>query len=209
MRKTQKNMVLDYVVTQNQAHVQIKAFVKEQNAAAAMELLELCQQDALGLGNLIEQTEGKHCSTLRLLDLFCKEIFDIYEELRVSTVSSHTINDDSTYKALPEWLTQIENSIKSDIEGRIEIVFLPYKASMWDSMESVWKAATEDESCDSYVIPIPYYDKNPDGSLREKYWEASRFPAYVPITGYRNYAFAKRRPDMIFTFWNKIKYFTP
>lgn len=141
----------------------------------------MCQQGGLGLGNLIEQTEGKDCSTLRLLDLYCKEIFDTYEELRVSTVSSHTINGDSTYKVLHEWLTQIENNIKSDIKGRIEVMFLPYKASMWDSMESVWKAATEDESCDSYV----------------------------PITGYRNYDFAKRCPDMIFTFWNKIKYFTP
>ena len=49
-----------------------------------------------------------------------------------------------------------------------EMVFLPYKASMWDSLESIWRAAYEDrEHCNAYVIPIPYADRNPDGSVKE------------------------------------------
>ena len=35
---------------------------------------------------------------------------------------------------------------------RKEVVFLPYKASMWDSLESVWKAAEEDPDCVAYVF---------------------------------------------------------
>lgn len=69
---------------------------------------------------------------------------------------------------------------------------------MWDSLESVWKAADEDENCDAYVIPIPYYDKNPDGSFREMHYEADQYPAYVPITRYDTYDFEKHRPDMIY-----------
>ncbi len=78
------------------------------------------------------------------------------------------------------------------------MVFLPYKASMWDSLESVWKAADEDEDTDAYVIPIPYYDKNPDGSFREEHYEGDLYPEYVPITKYDAYDFEGRRPDMIF-----------
>ena len=34
-----------------------------------------------------------------------------------------------------------------------EIVFLPYKAAMWDSLESIWMAAADDkEHCNAYVV---------------------------------------------------------
>lgn len=95
-------------------------------------------------------------------------------------------------------LAQIENSVKNDIPLRREVVFLPYKASMWDSLESIWKAAEEDPDCDAYVIPIPYYDKNPDGSFAEMHYEGDEYPDYVPVTWYGDYDFGLRRPDMIF-----------
>ena len=69
---------------------------------------------------------------------------------------------------------------------------------MWDSLESVWRAADEDENCDAYVIPIPYYDKNPDGSFRKMHCEDDQYPAYVPITKYDTFDFEKHRPDMIY-----------
>ena len=71
-------------------------------------------------------------------------------------------------------MVQIENSIKHEIPEWREAVFLPYKASMWDSLESVWRAAWEDPDCDAYVIPIPYYDRNPDRSLGELHYEGDQ-----------------------------------
>jgi hypothetical protein len=67
----------------------------------------------------------------------------------------------------------IRNSINSDIPVKLETVFLPYKASMWDSLESVWRKADADPSCDAYVIPIPYFDRNPDGSAKEEHYEGN------------------------------------
>ena len=81
---------------------------------------------------------------------------------------------------------------------RLEAVFLPYKVSMWDSLESVWMAADQDPNCDAYVIPIPYYDKNRDGSYGAEHYEGDQYPDYVPVTHYNNYDFKSRRPDMIF-----------
>ena len=69
---------------------------------------------------------------------------------------------------------------------------------MWDSLESVWKAASEDENCDAYVIPIPYYDRNPDKSFGEMHYEGLEYPEYVPITYYKSYNFEERRPDIVF-----------
>ena len=38
------------------------------------------------------------------------------------------------------------------------VVFMPYKAEMWDSMESIWLACREDPACECRVMPLPYYE---------------------------------------------------
>ncbi len=100
---------------------------------------------------------------------------------------------------LKQYSKEIEVVTKEEKRtGRKEVVFCPYKASMWDSLESVWMAANEDEDCDAYVVPIPYFDKHSDGSFGEMHYEGDLYPNYVPITDYRAYDFEKRKPDMIF-----------
>lgn len=83
-----------------------------------------------------------------------------------------------------------------------EIFFLPYKASMWDSLESVWKAAVEDEEhCSVYVVPIPYCDRNPDGSAGKWHCETSLFPAEVHALDWHLFKLDKLKtmyPDAIF-----------
>ena len=79
-----------------------------------------------------------------------------------------------------------------------EIVFMPYKASMWDSLESIWIAANEDPDCEAYVVPIPYYDKKPDGKLGAYHYEGGDFPEDVPVVDYREYDLAKRKPYAIY-----------
>jgi len=80
----------------------------------------------------------------------------------------------------------------------LEVVFLPYKACMFDSLESIWAAADADPECRAYVIPIPYYDKNPDGSFGEMHCERDLYPDYVPVTDWQTYNIEEHRPDIIF-----------
>ena len=90
-------------------------------------------------------------------------------------------------------ITEEETGFKKDI------VFLPYKASMWDSLESVWKAASEDEEhCNAYVIPIPYADLNPDGSIARWHCERADYPIYVPTLDWRSVDLKELHPDVIF-----------
>ncbi len=50
------------------------------------------------------------------------------------------------------------------------------------------------------MIPIPYFDKNPDGSFREEHYEGDQYPKNVPITRYDEYDLEARHPDVsIFT----------
>lgn len=48
------------------------------------------------------------------------------------------------------------------------------------------------------MIPIPYYDRNPDGSFGKLHDERDQYPPNVPVVKFEDYDFEKRRPDMIF-----------
>ncbi|MBQ7497312.1 MAG: hypothetical protein IJU00_05705, partial [Selenomonas sp.] len=98
-----------------------------------------------------------------------------------------------------ELLQHIVVETKKETKFKKEMFFLPYKASMWDSLESVWKAADEDkENCLAYVMPIPYCDRNPDGTAREWHCERNEFPKYVPTLDWQNVDLKKWHPDVIF-----------
>lgn len=195
MRKAQKQQAEELVGQMEEAHDQIKKFIEQGSILSAMELLEDCQNGGITLGTLIENTEGKGHPTVMLLEEYCELTYQVHENL---ANRKNEINGNKIYKLLRQKLIKTANSLKNDIPIRTEAVFLPYKASMWDSLESVWKAADADENCDAYVIPIPYYDKNPDGSFREMHYEADQYPDYVPITKYDEFDFGLHRPDMIF-----------
>ena len=100
---------------------------------------------------------------------------------------------------LAEILRGLLEKTRTEQHFKKEVVFLPYKASMWDSLESVWKAAHEDtEHCNAYVIPIPYADRNPDGSVAEWHCEREEFPKYVPTLDWQNIDLKAMHPDVIF-----------
>lgn len=194
MRKAQKQQAQELVRQMEEAHDQLKKFIEQGSVPPAMELLEECQNSGITVGTLIERAEGEDHPTVSLMEEYCELTYQIHEDL----AENKEINTKKIHKLLRQKLIKISNSLKNDIPVRREAVFLPYKASMWDSLESVWKAADEDGTCDTYVIPIPYYDKNPDGSFREMYYEADQYPEYVPITKYNEFDFEKHRPDMIY-----------
>lgn len=69
---------------------------------------------------------------------------------------------------------------------------------MWDSLESVYLAAKEDESCDAYCVPILYFDRNADGTLGEMHYEGNDYPANIEITDWETYDFEAKRPDVVY-----------
>ena len=79
-----------------------------------------------------------------------------------------------------------------------EILFLPYKAAMWDSMESVWQAASKDSTCNTVVMPIPYAELDDERNIRAWNWDGDMFPDNVPVVDWHNYDIEKHRPDVIY-----------
>ena len=78
------------------------------------------------------------------------------------------------------------------------VLFLPYKYSMWDSFASIFEAAKEDENCESYVMPIPYYDKDQEGNFTEMHDESRSYPNDVGIIPWQDNQVDEIDPDVIF-----------
>lgn len=197
MRKAQKRQIEETIRQMEEAHDEIKRCIEKKIAVQAGELLADCQNAAVAIGTLIEETEGKGHSVVTVLEEYCELVYKIHEELSLDR-NVNTINANKVYKSLRQKLIKVSNSIKDAIKTRTEAVFLPYKASMWDSLESVWKAMDADPDCDTYVIPIPYFDKNPDGSFKEEHYEGNQYPNYVPVTRYETFDFVKHMPDVVY-----------
>ncbi len=163
------------------------------NPKGVAEALVQCQESAITLGTYIDTLDERFAPLVRTLEDYCENIYQMSESLSDENVCR------KVSKKIQKQLTGLQNSIKYDMpDDKKEVVFLPYKASMWDSLESVWKAADEDPDCDAYVIPIPYFDKNPDGSFKEEHYEGDQYPDYVPVTRYDDYDLEARHPGVIY-----------
>lgn len=190
MRKFQKQQILDVIQSLHILHGEIKDRLTGKDYNTVQTALADCQEAAIQVGEAIEQLEGTGTQAVSYLEQYCENIYQ-------TSVQLQEISPQKAYKSLESNLIKAENDVKH-MQVRTEVVFLPYKASMWDSLESVWKAADEDPNCDAYVIPIPYYDRNPDGSFKEMHYEGDQYPKYVSVTNYEEYDFDDHKPDMIF-----------
>lgn len=193
MRKAQKQEILEMIKTLQEAHEEIKASVERRNTILAQSLLEQCQECAISIGTAIENFEGEGFLTVSYIETYCDVVFSSHEELNGSDANANKI-----YKNLKKHLLRIENSVKNDVPVRKEIVFFPYKASMWDSLESVYLAAKKDPDCDAYCVPIPYYDLKPDHSFGEMHYEGREYPKNIEVIDWRTYNFEERKPDVIY-----------
>lgn len=97
-----------------------------------------------------------------------------------------------------DMLKELAAGLKREKNIKKGIVFLPYLASMWDSMESVWQAAAADtEHCNAYIIPIPYCNKKEDGTPAEWFLDANKFPPGLPLLAWDKTNLRELHPDII------------
>lgn len=161
------------------------------NGDAIIKALTECQETAIAIGTELEKAGAEH--TVHILEDYCEMVY------QMTLVIDRPNKLKKLAKKIQKQLQMALNQVKYDLpDDKKEVIFLPYKASMWDSLESVWKAASEDETCEAYVIPIPYFDKNPDGSMGQMHYEGNDYPEDVPITDWQEYSIPERRPDAIY-----------
>ena len=192
MSKAAKTQLINLIETLQRANLSLEKLLGSKKQEELFALLAECQECAITIGTKIEQICGEGTRSVSELEAYCETLYQIVQNL--DAVEGYR----KLWKTSQKQLEIAKDEMEIELPQKKEIVFLPYKASMWDSLESVWRAAEDDSECEAYVIPIPYYDRNQDGSFREEHYEGDLFPAYVPIIQYDEYDFELRRPDVIF-----------
>lgn len=157
-----------------------------------VELLADCQNCAITVGNKIEAVYGEGTKSVAMLEAYCESIYEVSQNLEQTGESVQHYNN------AKEHLKAVISAMEQEIPDKKEILFLPYKASMWDSLESVYLAAREDEECEAYVVPIPYFDRKSDKTLGQMHYEGSEYPVNIPVTDWEQYSIEERCPDVIY-----------
>ena len=155
-------------------------------------ILTKCQASAITLGEALERYGKAGDSIIRMLEEYCEAVY-----LQSQSYGNEVVLQE-IQKGIDALLELVEQEIEKLPPDKKVVVFLPYKASMWDSLESVWKAAKDDQDCETYVVPIPYYDRNPDKSYGEMHYEGNEYPDYVPVTSWEEFSIPDMKPDAVY-----------
>lgn len=191
MRIKEKNSLLRIINVLYKFHKQLERLICEKKYNKLMEVSADCNEAAKKILVVLQQKE-ESLEAICLAKSYC-------EIIAISTKEMYSEQEASQLKKrLDVCLEKLECSINNTVKGKLEVVFMPYKASMWDSLESLWLAAKEDINCKTHVVPIPYYDRNSDMTLGEKHYEGDCFPKYVDIENYRDFELENIQPDIIY-----------
>lgn len=192
LRKFLKKDILESFQTMYEAHDELKKLIEKKDFGRMRMILEDLQNAAVQIGTAIERSEGEGFVSVKYLEEYCEAVYE------VSQGGDEESNGNKARKVLNKKLIRAENSVKTDVRVKTEVVFISYKASMWDSLESVWRSASLDPDCDAYVLAVPYYDLNPDRSFGQFHYEGDEYPEDVPVIHYEAYDLVVRKPDVIY-----------
>ena len=94
-------------------------------------------------------------------------------------------------------LYDVINAIE-ELQEVYQIVFMPYKAAMWDALESIYLAAKDDVGCEALVVPVPYYSFDQKKKEWIPHYEGELFPPNIPVTSYQKYNLQEESTDVIY-----------
>lgn len=190
VRKHTQKQFLEIVDSLTHVNAIVKNLVEASNTEQLGAILSEAQNVAISLGTAIENALGLETQAVSLLEEYCETLWNISEAEQQDEQLAET-------SKLAVLMAREKEEILN-LPIKKVAVFLPYKASMWDSLESVWMAARDDAMCDDYVVPIPYFDKNGDGTFKEGHYEGNDYPDYVTVSDWQKIDLASLRPDSIF-----------
>lgn len=174
MKRSQQRQILDLINTINDA----------QSAGYYAD----AQEGISAICSFIDEIEGPGSDTVELL----KDHFVLLFKAGKGEASD---------KILRKHLIKIEKSIQSEfVPNKIEIAFISYNASMSDSMLSIYKAAKAAPGYDAVWLPVPFFDKNADGTFGTMHYEGAECYENIECTDWQKYDIEARHPDIIITF---------
>lgn len=187
MRRETKRRILDLITTMKEAITYLQHNPLD-NREGLLRDSSLCVQSiAISLQNDFEA----HEKCIHLLSQFTEKIRQAQEQIG----DLHTIRQALSTAKIK--LTFLQRKIE-EIPVKLEVAFFPYKASMADSLQSIWEAAMSDCNCNVIICPIPYFDRLSDGTFGEMHYEGDAYSENLPLVHWQTYDVEARHPDIIF-----------
>lgn len=185
IRKRVKKEILELLNAIKQMHSEI---YREGEMDKRVVFLEQCQQAAIAVGETLEKQLDDSVGIVHELESYCELLFVLSQEENITS---------DTWQQFEAAFAKIVVKI-TELPVCYQIVFMPYKAAMWDSLESIWLACRNDQNCECLVVPIPYFQYDARQKNMIPCYEGKEFPSYVPIVDYRNYKLETERPDAVY-----------
>lgn len=168
------------------------------------EKLIKCVDDILSSLKMFQNFKGSSYISAKINKL-CSDNLAVLEECADGVENKEYLElldkfKESVSKINLEDAAEISKRLKELISGSViyKVVFMPYKASMWDSLESIWMAANKDERCETLVVPITYYELDSNQDKKNKINERDLFPEYVNTINDEEYDLENDLLDIIY-----------
>lgn len=164
----------------------------ESTISEFMDLLEQYQAAVIQVGTSIEHcvNEEDRNDVITLLEGYCEDIFHL----------SECIGDASSYRSAMIGLREVHRNITAKLEAlptKKMALFLPYKYSMWDSLESIYIAANNDPDFDAVLMPIPYKECEEGKEDRWIYEGPDYYKGYNALS-FKEFNYAEQYPDVVY-----------
>ena len=155
--------------------------------------LTRCQEIIIMLGERLEAVTNQKDKGYISQNALIKKLEDLCELI-------YTFSNSGEPGVLDEILNSIieTRQLVVSMPVTFRVVFLPYKASMWDSLESIWREFSRDEDFETSVVPIPFYEEDRTTMKYVPRYEGNLFPDDVPVVSFQEYRLEEKKPDLVF-----------
>ena len=186
MSKRQKRNVLQLFENVKEGLRQLPDAREEE----VLQILQVMQEAVISVGDIVEKCTENYDKAVVLLTDLAELIYQL------------SLDNNYANAQRQEEVEQLCDDARCEVEAifptAYEVLFLPYKVSMWDALESVYAEAKKAQNCSVRVMPVPYYHVTEDRTDLIMEYEGDLFPEEMEITDYREYEIADIQPDVIF-----------
>ena len=163
------------------------------------------QNNIVSFGTLTESIKGEDCNTVKLLEQYLEVIYKVAKYVQKFDENiNYEEPAESKYaecdEGVKDTFASISEAIDSEIVNRRSVLFLPVKAKHFSSMRMAYEMETATPDTDVYVMPLPYYYKEYDGSFKdEMHIDTEEFiKANIPVTDYSRFDLSLLCPEKIY-----------
>lgn len=163
------------------------------------------QNNIVSFGTLTESIKGEECNTVKLLEQYLEVIYKVAKYVQKFDESiNYEESAENKYaecdEGVKDTFASISEAIDSEIVNRRSVLFLPVKAKHFSSMRMAYEMEAATPDTDVYVMPLPYYYKEYDGSFKdEMHIDTQEFiKANIPVTDYSRFDLSLLCPEKIY-----------